>query len=349
MSAHKTLFEFLEDSGAGVRSYDLGRRISEVPRAAFLDFERGELPYPLPMQRQAWFALVQLPEVTPDVPVIWFLRLDLDEQGLLVLAERDYLLSRLLESAQARVQGADPQVFLQDNPYAFTPRDDRMAVFHALLSRDLGLPPSRFYRHALDYFSGIPGWDQWEFVGYQGIADVASRHVSSPLDSAIAHLPNEPLVALCHCLESTRPAASLIQALIDRLTAALADEAPDTATVAALIRGLSPAADEPRVQAALREILDHPAVGGDIEILAAISGRAWEALHDETLLSRYLNLLAGSEHGQSVFEHCLSDLLSLPALAGEVRKALRSPHQSVEVRTAFGRMATGQRKAPDAG
>ena len=197
-----TLYEFIEQTGAQVRSYDIGRRVGRLDRERFLAFENASAPYPLPMQRKAWFALVQLPDASPDHPVIWFLRLDLDEQGMLVQAARDYLLSRLLESAQARTQGSDPQTFLQDNPYAFTPREDRMALFHALLSADLGLPPSRFYRHALEYFQGTPGWDQWSFVGYQGIADVASRHDDEPLTTAIAHLPHEPLTALCHCLES---------------------------------------------------------------------------------------------------------------------------------------------------
>ena len=170
-----SLFEFLERSSAGVTAYDVGRRIGAIDRATFVGFEHALLAYPLPMQRKAWFALVQRP-TTESEPLIWFLRLDLDEQGLLVQAARDYLLERLLESARARHQGADAQAFLRDNPFAFTPRDDRMALFHARLSADLGLPPSRFHAHAADYFAGRLGWDQWEFVGYQGIADVAPVH-----------------------------------------------------------------------------------------------------------------------------------------------------------------------------
>ena len=234
-----TLYQFLEQTGARVRAYDVGRRIRPIGREPFLAFEQANAPYPQPMQRKAWFALVQLPPAQRDDPIIWFLRLDLDEQGLLVLAERDYLLNRLLESAQARTQGADPQAFLQDNPYAFKPREDRMALFHALLSADLGLVPSRFYQHALDYFGGTPGWDQWSFVGYQGIADVACRHDDEPLSSAIPHLPREPLVALCHCLESRLPGAALKAALIRRLYRALEQPAPDIALLAALVRAVS--------------------------------------------------------------------------------------------------------------
>jgi len=271
--------------------------------------------------------------------VIWFLRLDLDEQGLLVQAGRDYLLQRLLESARAQNQGGDPQAFLQDNPYAFTPREDRMALFHALLSADLGLSPSRYYAHALEYFRGAPGWEQWGFVGYQGIADVACRHDDEPLSTAIGHLPAEPLVALCHCLESRVPSPALTEALVGRLRAVLLQSSPDVPLIAALIRGLSAGGNvDTALVRVLPEIFEHP-VGSHIEILAAISGRAWEFLGDRTLLDTYLLRLAENDHGQAAFEQCIGDLLSLPALAGQVRERLRSPDQGVMVREAFARMA----------
>jgi len=319
-----TLYEFLEHTGAQLRAYDIGRRVGALSRAQFLAFERASAPYPLPLQHKAWFALVQLPDGDPHNPVIWFLHLDLDEQGLLVQAARDYLLGRLLESAQAQTLGADAQSFLLDNPYAFTPREERMALFHALLKADLGLPPSRFYQHALDYFRGRPGWDQWSFVGYQGIADVACRHDDEPLTPAIAHLPREPLVALCHCLESRALSGPLAEALVCRLQQALVSTPDDSALLAALVRGLSASVDAPAVKAAIQTLLERPR-GADIEILAAVSGRAWEALADVNLLQRYLQRLAENDHGQAAFEHCIRDLLSLPALTDCVRQALRSP------------------------
>ncbi len=340
MPEYDTLFEFLEKTGARVHAYDLGRRVSRLGRETFIGFEKARQPYPLPMQRKAWFGLVQLAEEPADEPVIWFLRLDLDEQGLLVQAERDYLLKRLLESAQARSSGADPQFFLQDNPYAFSPRDDRMALFHALLSVELDRPASRYYAHALDYFRGTPGWDQWSFVGYQGIADVACRHADEPLSTAISRLPKEPLVALCHCLESRRLSANLADALRDRLDQALSTEETDISLLAALIRAFSGDLGDDRTTALFGRVLEHGSASS-IEILAALSGRTWELLRQGDLLNRYLERLAGNDHGQDAFTHCVSDLLSLPELAGDVRQALRDPTQSDAVREAFGRMLAG--------
>ncbi len=343
MADSLTLLELLEQSGTDVYAYDLGRRVGPLVREQFLAFEQATQPYPQPMQRKAWFALVQNAAGHENEPVIWFLRLSLDEQGLLVQAERDYLLNRLLESAKAQSVGADAQAFLQDNPYAFTPRDDRMALFHACLSRDLGLPPSRFYEHALAYFRGEPGWDQWGFVGYQGIADVACRHADAPLSSALPFLPPEPLVALCHNLESQRLSEALSTALLERLQQALQDKPRDPALIAALIRGLAGGLLHTEVRNRLGGILGDPA-NTHIELLAAVSGRAWELLDDKTCLRAYLERLVDNEHGQAAFNQCVSDLLSLPTLAGTVREQFRDPTLSHRVREAFGTM-TGQTPA----
>jgi hypothetical protein len=53
-----TLFELLRDSGADVRVYDVGRRIGRLDDATWLGFERALRPYPRPLRRQAWVAVV---------------------------------------------------------------------------------------------------------------------------------------------------------------------------------------------------------------------------------------------------------------------------------------------------
>ena len=336
MTESLTLFEVLERSGADVSVYDVGRRVGRLPRKRCLAFERACAPYPLPLQRKAWCAFVHAAGES-DQPVIWFIRLDLDEQGLLVQAARDALLARLLESARAGASGVDPQAELQDNPCAFTPSATRMAQFHARLSVDRDLPPSRFAAHAADYFSGRLGWSQWEFVGYQGIADIASRHRETPLAAAIPFLPDQPLQALCHCLENQRPDPPLRDALLARLAREMTADTPVVARLAALVRALAGAVDAIDVKRHLLDVLEHPAAR-DIEILAALSGRAWEALLDRSLLDRFLDRLAENDHGQPAFEACLDDLLSVPEMTGPVRTALRDPGQPDSVRTAFGRM-----------
>lgn len=326
-----TLFELLRDSGADVRVYDVGRRVGRIGDDAWLDFERAESRYAMPLRRKAWVALVQCPREQTTDPVIWFVKLSLDEHGLLVQAERDGLLARLAASA-----GADGESALRDNPQAFTPNPQRMALFHARLSADLGRPPSRHYDHAMAYFRGEPGWRQWEFVGLQGIADVACRNSDELLVPALPALPAEPLTALCHCLDSQTISTRLAAALHIRLERGVAaGDAPDV--IAALVRALASSAKAPATRHQLGLLLDSP-YGQDVDVLAALSGRAWEALEDDALLRRFLDRLAANRLGQAAFEAVLDDLLSLPSLDSQVRQALRDPGLPEAVRDAFGRM-----------
>ena len=54
-----TLLHVLEQGVERLLVYDIGRRIGALPRETFVAFEQARAPYPLPMQRKAWFALVQ--------------------------------------------------------------------------------------------------------------------------------------------------------------------------------------------------------------------------------------------------------------------------------------------------
>lgn len=343
MSPHlpSTLTEFLEDTGARLRYFDVGRRVSPLSREQFLGFEQTELPYPYPMQQKAWFALVQTHPGQERDPLIWFLRFDLDEQGKLVQANRDYLIHRLLDIASERPRAAELGQAMQDNPYAFTPREDKMANLHAMLQRDLGHPPSQYFAHARDYLSGRPGWDQWSFVGYQGLADVAARQddpaLGSLLNDAIPQLPEEPLIALCQCLENHPPSQELAAALQARLEIAAATPGTRPVLLASLLRGLS-LGEEERLAAAIDRVLDLPQ-GSDIEVLAAIGGRAWEALRCRPDLARtYLERLASDAVEAEVFDHCVTDLLRLPGMQQPILDVLRGEKRSQALANAFQRL-----------
>ena len=60
MSHIITLTDLLEASGTQIHFFDMGRRVSPIPREEFLQFELAGIPYPLPLQQQAWFGLLIL-------------------------------------------------------------------------------------------------------------------------------------------------------------------------------------------------------------------------------------------------------------------------------------------------
>ncbi len=336
-----TLHELLEAGGLSPRFYDMGRRILPFSTEEFLRFERTQIPYPHPLQQQAWLGLVLQ---TGEDPVVWFLRFPLDEQGKLLLAARDDFLFQLMErlgnlashseDSKSRMESA-----LEQSPYAFQPKPERLAAFHARLTLELERPPSRYYPHALSYFSGELGWDQWPFIGYQGIADLAARHAQSDNDqrlaSAIPHLPPAPLEALCHLLENERIPPFLAQALLERVRETLSAERPDPQVVTATLRGVSHCASPDPRRRLLGEVLSHP-LSRRSDVLAAIAGRLWSDLEDADLRRRFLEQLAANDRGQAFFDQLLSDLLYLQACRPGLLESLRDPDRSERLSQAIG-------------
>ncbi len=343
MSAITTLTEFLEDTGVRLRQCDMGRRVVKIPRDRFLRIEKTAIPYPYPLQQQAWFALLFQHAASHTDPFIWFLRFPLDEQGKLLQAARDDFMHRLVERLGSKPQATQEEdrmeTALQDNPYSFKPTEDRMAVFHARASRLLKQPPSRFYRHARAFFQGTLGWDQWPFVGYQGIADMAARldqeENEQILSDALPQLSSKPFVALCHCLENERLPLSITEQLVKRVGMELEREQPDVHLISAGIRGVSCSRSETLRLKLIEEVLRAPCAE-DAGLLAAISGRAWESLNQESIARPFLEKLARNSTGQSFFDQCLADLLYLPGMREPLLKALRQADRSAALSQSVG-------------
>jgi hypothetical protein len=247
-----TICDFLEQGGAQVSFFDMGRRVVEIPLDVMRSFESAETPYPQPFLQHAWLGIVfQYPNSIADSQAtstnphnIWFVKLPLDEQGLLQQAARDDFLRHILKSLDETLKNSNDKTLQQqtvdDNPHGFTPREDRMAVFHAKISKQSEDPPSQFYTHARDYFAGTAGFEQWNFVGLQGIADVVARlgdkNNMQILVEAIPQIPATPFSALCGCLESVEINAAITQEIAARITKEI--ENNDVVLVATGIRGL---------------------------------------------------------------------------------------------------------------
>ena len=343
-----TITEFMESTGTKLRVFDMGRRISKISRDSFLQFEQCQLPYPYPIQQQAWFALLFQDNNKKVEPFIWFLRFPLDEQGKLLLATRDDFMHRLMErigeNLQAAKEGNQLDAALKDNPYTFKPRDDRLAVFHAKASLIFKHPPSQYFEHAKSYFSGELGWDQWSFVGYQGIAELAARQDDTDINrivvTAIPYLPDQPLEALCHCLENEPVNMEINAALNTRMDDLLLQPEPNSLLIAACLRGIASSQSKNLKQAQLTAMLQHKYATSP-DILAAISGRLWEALLDDNLRMLYLEKLAINTSGQDFFNQCLSDLMFIPGMRQPFLESIRNPNRSSELGAAIGALFQG--------
>jgi hypothetical protein len=344
MSTYTSISDLLHNSGAQFRIFDMGRRISKLNTSQFEKLEQGLIPYPTPYLHHAWLALMLWNPKEKAQNVVWFLKFPLDEQGFLVQAVRDDFLNRLLQNMSQMVQGDEldsDKDALKNNPFSFTPDQEKMAMFHAIAADITNMPNSQFYQGAVEYYSGQKGWEQWSELGYQGIADLVTKasnndQTQTLLAKAIPHLPAEPLSALCTCLEHIEPSFTLATALKARIEVEIGTSTASN-IVAALLRGLSNTHSEEIKKSTLLAVLNSE-IANKAEVLAAIATRCHQVLQHTEVLSLYLEKLATSEAGQTGFSRILADLMFMPVMRALILQSFRNPNRSDALSSAIGKM-----------
>lgn len=327
MQSITTLSEFFQRTGAEVRLFDMGRRIAPFEFSRLTEFEAGATPWPLPWNGQARLACAfRLGSDAASEPLIWFLALPLDEQGMLVPGPRDAFLERLVETLGRTVEsvGRDdaPHIdnLMRDNPLVFTPELTQQAVLHAQAARDFAQPASKHHALVYAYLIDADTSVDWQMLGLQGIADLVARLESGEetrLAERIPVLPVEVLRPLCYCMEHRDLASACVEPLRER--AEQAARSGDLETVCAVIRALGCSRDS-RVGAWYDTLLDDPAACGP-DLLAAMAARGWMHLEDEQRLPRFLTRLA--ETPQANFTALVRDLALVPRLRLPVLMTLR--------------------------
>ncbi|OUR74257.1 hypothetical protein A9Q78_01245 [Methylophaga sp. 41_12_T18] len=340
-----TLSEFLHQTGAKYRVFDIGRRVVKLSPDEFVNFEWAKKPYPYPFQQSALFGVIFWNPSLPDKHYVWFLKFPLDEQGLLIQAARDEFLVMLLDRVGECMLAADDgqriEGALKDSPYTFTPREDKMAAFNAKATKSLAAKPSKYYEQALQYFTGKADIDSWQSLGMQGVADVAVRLDDNDetlgLIETIPSLPDEPFAVLSTFLEHAEPAAGIVEVLSQRVNMELENEQPDMDRVCACLRAASNSPAAGLVDQMVKRVLQHPS-STNIEVLAIISGRLWRVLEQKHTCHLFLEQLAKTEYGYAGFSQLLADVMFMPGMRANILTALRSPERSDELSRYVGRM-----------
>lgn len=331
-----TIVELIASLGAQLRVFDLGRRIVELPAPEFAAFENGQAPYATPYLKHAWLGLLSWHNKKVDQNSIWFLKLPLDEQGLIVPAARDAFIQHWAQAVKTPNQAAAP--------YSFKPDANRMAYFHALVLRSLSQQPTSFYTKARAYLSDTQGFENWQNLGLQGLAEVVVRLCEQDnqtlVMNALPHLPAVVRNVLLGFLENAQPDQNLTSALNDGLAQLVAQE-PSAADIAAYARALSNSINIAQRQQLLAAILQHPH-SQSVEILAAVARDSWQDLQGSLLLS-FLECLARNEQGQPAFNALVADLLALPGVRGQFMQVMASPEKSTELADAFTQLLQGVR------
>lgn len=325
-----TIGELIQQQGLTFQVFDMGRRVQLLANEVFAAFEAQLSPYPSPYLKHAWLAVLAWHPEQLAQQQIWFLKLPLDEQNKLEASARDAFLRTVVEQLANAEQAA------KDAPFTYKPDAMRMAYFHALALKQLQQPSTDYYQRVQQYLSGDGGFENWQSLGVQGLAEFVVR-----LDEAqnAAHfaraLQRVPLIVrntLFGFLENQNPSASLSQVIFtlfeqDRTQERQVDD------LAAFVRALSHSTDLALRQRFLHEMLQHP-LALEVELLAAIESRCWQDLHGKAL-HLFLENLAANSQGQVVFNTLAVDLLAMPGIRGQFLQLLTSPACSTTLKSSF--------------
>lgn len=347
-----TLSGLIASADFNLRWFDVGRRIQSISKSTAQAFENGAAAWPHPYLRQAWCGLLLWPadENVSGDPVVWFLRLPLDEQGKLLLPIRDRFLKQLYEAlypegkgengeSREKHPGENPEKHLQqaleDSGLVFTPPAEKRAAFHAKAAKLLKRPASDHYPAAKAYAKD-PASFPWEQLALQGIADLAVRweEQRDNLAGSVHRFATPALIPLCQCLESEAIDHHLAEPLIRRAQQTLTDSEPDLNLVTAVIRGVSHSIATGMRQQFLLQILQSDAATHG-EVLAAIGSRCSDDLQVPELAQLWLENLSASQP-QQTFNLLLTDLLFIPQLRNGLLGVLRNPERKESVARAFG-------------
>lgn len=326
------LSQYLTELDGQYRLYDVGRRIRKLDKTQFKQFEAQQIPYPFPYLQHAWLALFICQPNQPANETLWFLKWPLDEQGKLIPYVRDDLVARLIRLSEQPLQ-VDSEIEdpLKDNPFAFNPDDTRRANLHAMIQASLNRPASDFYASAQNYLKqgtlNVAALENWQQLGMQGIADVASRLDKNQisLKACLSQMPAEVYLAFAQCLEHHAVPHDVAQSVWQRFKKDL--KQPDnTIAVEAGMRILGACfSDELRIQT-WRAWFESD-YSKQVATLLAFATRNFDDLaFMPDLIESFLVNLAELNNGEhfEAFIKIVSDLLFLPGIRNLLLNVLRS-------------------------
>ena len=339
-----SISEFLLHAGTEYKVFDIGRRLTIIDNQSFLDIESGNAYAPLPRQQHAWFGIVFWNKQSSTEHYIWFVKLPIDEQGLVIAAARNHFLDIIVDGlGQSILEDTEKAKTLPDNPYSFVPNQALLAQFNALVKRALSQPLSDEAKQVEAYIQA-PQLVDWQQLSMQSVADFAS---SLPTHSKLALLEeaftnNANLYSdvflntFMEMLEYVPISTSLEQFVLQRF---FQKEMYDDINLAAL-RALSSNAFNQDIHCELKSILSKD-ISTRLDVLSVVAARHYEQMDNE-LLTLFLTQAAKVDenegHDGALFSGFFSDLVQIPKLRRQVLTLLRSPGRPAVLANAFNQL-----------
>lgn len=335
MSHINTISEFLLHAGTEYHVFDLARGIISVNSQEFLEIESAQKPAPRPRQQHAWYGITFFNKLASSEHYIWFIKLPLDEKGLVIEAGRQQFLHIVVEALGETLSNEkNPNNQLPENPFTFIPGQQLLADFNSLCKTKLGLPFSKHLETTVKYIEHSEHED-WRNISLQGIADfcasIDTLHFENLLLTSFKNLAPQIQRALCASLENHQLNSKLSQFLIDW---ALQNPKSQETTLS-VIRALSQSQASCQIKDYIFSVLQGH-MGRDNTILMLIAARHWKQLADTELLKLYIENLALND--ATSFGGLYSDLVQIPETRPSMLAVLRWTNKSPSLTQAIGKI-----------
>ncbi|WP_286266436.1 DUF3549 family protein [Thalassotalea atypica] len=340
MTTIATISELLTLSNAQYRVFDIGRKITKISKDQFNKIELNQIPYPFPAQGNAWVALAFWQKQNTE-PYLWFVKLPLDERGLMNQGARNHFIAIIVEALGSDLS-VDPtekqEELLKSNPYHFTPAGYKLSALNSILKAELKQAASIHFESVQQYMSGHKHWQEWQHLGLQGLQDYAARvshnDNTNHLIKALPNLPSQVLFPLCIALENQILGHELINAFIAEI-----NSCTDQDKTLHLVRALSSSIHLNQVKNLFRTILERGNLSPDW--LITMATRCWEIFEDKELVSLFLELLA-KEDDKALFPAIFKDLVAIPTIKPNIFVCMRSETRSDALAKAIGSLFNQQ-------
>lgn len=335
MSQINTISEFLIQAGTDYRVFDMARGIRPVESQHFLDVESATVPAPYPRQQHAWFGILFFNKTMSHERYIWFVKLPLDEQGLVIGAARQQFLQVVIEAlGQTLDKQNSPNNQLPENPFTFIPNQQQLADFNSIGRVELGIPLSEHFNLVEQYLTN-PSQHDWRTLPLQGIADFTASLQQDTIRQLMlkqfSTLAPDMQYALCASLENHPVEEEISILLINWYHQDIADEK----RLHSALRGLCQSQAKIAVNSLITFALN--GVNGQTsEVLMLIAARHWQYLKESTTLTLYIELLAVCK--DDLFIGLYSDLVQIPEIRGSMLEVLRWPQKSPQLSHAIGQL-----------
>ncbi len=337
-----SLTGFLASAEANFQVFDLGLYLRKLPSSILSNLDNGQ-PYPTPHLGHAWLALFIWKQDGTEQNSLWFLKLPLDEQGILSTAVHSDLVSRMYR-AQKAIDTKERERLLTEHPYQFTPDHEKMAALHAVATDLLALPASEYLENAQNYYLQNDSTTPWQGIGLQGIADLVCRLNAQqvmPLSDALPNLADEPLMALLRQCEHSPLPSSLVKAIAN--IAANPNQSEDV--YIACLRACAQSSSAMLLEASIHNRLASNQFS--TEFLLTIITRYTHLLKNDQFAVNVLDKLAKQVDNDG-FERVITNLAMQSHMAGIVLKTLASPHLTEALANALSILIKHRRRPPNA-